>query len=360
MILTYKYRLKDNHAKPTLQRMARAVNRVWNFAVETQRKVQTIHKQGLFKKWPSHFDLQKLTAGTSKELGIHAQSIHGVCEQFANSRDQHKKCPRFRANGGSKRSLGWVPFQEQSRQVVGNSVTYLGKTYRFFGAKDRPLPAITKGGAFVEDARGKWYVCFHVEVDALPSGTGEVGIDLGLKTLATCSDGEKIISPKVYCKLEAKLATAQRAGKRARAKTIHAEIANQRKDHLHKASAKLADANRLIVVGNVNAAGLAKTRMAKSVLDASWSMFRNMLRYKASRHRATFLEVNESFTTQTCSHCGDRASDGRPKGIAGLEIREWRCSSCGASHDRDVNAARNILTLGRSAAPRVDESRRAA
>jgi transposase len=89
-------------------------------------------------------------------------------------------------------------------------------------------------------------------------------------------------------------------------------------------------------------------------------MFRRMLRYKASRHGANFLEVNEAFTTQTCSCCGDCASDGRPKGIAGLGIREWRCSSCGVSHDRDVNSARNILALGRSVAPPVEGSRRAA
>jgi len=108
----------------------------------------------------------------------------------------------------------------------------------------------------------------------------------------------------------------------------------------------------------VNAAGLAKTRMAKSVLDAGWSMFRNMLHYKASRHGATFLEVDERFTTQTCSTCG-AIPESRPKGIAGLGIREWVCSSCGASLDRDVNAARNILALGRSVAAPVEGSRRA-
>jgi IS605 OrfB family transposase len=317
-----------------------------------------MHKQGLTKKWPSHYDLGKLTSGTSSDLGVNAQSIQVVCEQFAKSRNQHKKCPKFRASGGPKRALGWIPFQQQSRQIKDNGITYLGKTYRFFGTDKRPLPTVTKGGAFVEDACGKWWVCFHVEVDALPIGDGEVGIDLGLKTLATCSDGEKIQNPTSYRQLEAKLATAQRAGNHKRAKTIHCKITNIRKDHQHKASAKLADANRLIVVGNVNATGLAKTRMAKSVFDAGWSMFRNMLRYKASRHEATFLEVNESFTTQTCSTCGS-LPESRPRGITGLGIREWVCSDCGASHDRDVNAARNILTLGRSTAPRVDESRAA-
>jgi IS605 OrfB family transposase len=356
MILTYKYRLKGHRVARSLREFSWAVNQVWNFCTASQRKVQEIYKLGSYKKWPSHFDLQKLTKGTSKELGLHAQTVQCVDEQFSKSRDQHKKCPKFRKSSGSKRSLGWVPFKEQSRQVSMNSITYLGHTYKFFGAKRSPLPSNATGGCFVEDSSGKWWVCFYVKVGGLPTGVGEVGVDLGLKTLATTSDGEKIENPTSYRKLEEKLSIAQRANNSKRAKAIHTKIKNQRKDYLHKASAKLADANRLIVVGNVNAAGLAKTRMAKSVLDAGWSTFRDMLRYKASRHGATFLEVDESFTTQTCSTCGSRP-ESRPKGIAGLGIREWVCSDCGASHDRDVNAARNILMIGRSAAPRVDESR---
>jgi putative transposase len=356
MILTYKYRLKGKTSRLSAQ--ARAVNFVWNFCTETQKKAQKIYSQDRSQRWPSHFDLAALAKGTSKELGLHAQSVGSTCEQFAKSRDGHKKCPRFRASSGPKKALGWIPFQRQSRQVDGNSITYLGKTYRFFGAGRRPLPNDVRGGAFVEDALGRWWITFHVGVESLPVGEGEIGIDLGLKTLATTSDGEKIANPRSYRTLENKLAIAQRAGKAVRVKAIHSKIANVRRDHLHKASTKLADANRLIVVGDVNSTKLAKTRMAKSVLDAGWSMFRNMLRYKASRHGATFLEVNENFTTQTCSLCGDCALDGRPKGIAGLGIREWVCSSCGASHDRDVNAAKNILALGLSAQPRVDESRR--
>jgi IS605 OrfB family transposase len=199
-------------------------------------------------------------------------------------------------------------------------------------------------------------VCLHVEVDTLPTGVGEVGIDLGLKTLATTNQGTKFENPCAFRRLGGKLAIAQRADNRARARTLHVKIANVRKDYQHKVSTKLANANRLIVVGNVSVDRLAQTRMAKSAFDAGWSMFRDMLRYKASRHGATFLEVDEAFTTQTCSICGS-LPESRPKGIAGLGIRDWVCSDCGASHDRDVNAAQNILILGRSAAPRVDESR---
>jgi putative transposase len=110
-------------------------------------------------------------------------------------------------------------------------------------------------------------------------------------------------------------------------------------------STKIARENQLIVVSNVNAAGWAQTRMAKSVLDASWSTFRNQLRYKASRHEARYVEADERWTTQVCSSCGC-IPDSSPKGMGALGMRHWVCSDCGESHDRDVNAARNILRVG--------------
>jgi putative transposase len=97
-----------------------------------------------------------------------------------------------------------------------------------------------------------------------------------------------------------------------------------------------------IAVGNVNAAGLAKTSMATSVLDAGWSSFRGMLKTKSMATGAWYEEVNERFTSQVCSDCGT-LPDSRPKGIADLGIRNWTCSACGCAHDRDVNAAINIL-----------------
>ena len=120
-------------------------------------------------------------------------------------------------------------------------------------------------------------------------------------------------------------------------------------DFLHKVSTELAGQNAIIAVGNVNARALA----SKSVLDAGWSSFRKMLAYKANDYR----EVDEKFTTQDCSVCGARCG---PKGQKGLGIRAWECSSCGESHDRDVNAARNILALALSAERPVEEYRRAA
>lgn len=208
-----------------------------------------------------------------------------------------------------------------------------------------------------EDALGRWYVCFHVDVGRQQcAGTGEIGIDLGLKSFAALSDSRKIEAPKFYRQYETRLAIAQRAHNGQRARRLHAKIKNCRHDFLHKLSTELAGQNALIAVGNVNAKQLAKTRMAKSVFDAGWSAFRAMLKYKS----AGYVEVDERFTTQACSSCGSLSSTTRPKGVAGLGIRAWQCSECGASHDRDVNSARNILALARSAAGPVVESRRAA
>jgi len=349
MILTHKNRLKGKRSKRKLRRNAWAVNQVWNFCVQTQRKIQRNWKDGLSPKWPSFYDLKDLAAGTSKELGLHAQTVQDVCKQFVKSRDLHKKCPGFRSSNGSKRSLGWVPFQEQSRQITSGSVTYLGNEHRFFGAKQRPLPETTKGGCFVEDARGRWWACFHVEVDRLPQAPSRaVGIDFGLKILATLSTGQKVEAPRHYRKLEEKLAIAQRANNKDLVRTLNERIRNKRNDYMHKWTTWITRNFRLIFVGDVSSSKLAKTKMAKSVYDAGWYASKQALCYKASRHGGFCDEVSELFTTQICSECGAKPSS-RPRGIADLGIRDWVCSECGAIHDRDVNAARNHLNFGLSA-----------
>jgi IS605 OrfB family transposase len=222
--------------------------------------------------------------------------------------------------------------------------------------KHREIGSDFKTGCFVEDATGRWFATFTVEVPNLPKAPKKsVGIDLGLKTTATLSNGHKIEAKRFYRNLEPKLAIAQRSHNKKRVKAIHHKIANQRKHFLHVESNKITNKFRNIVVGDVSSTKLAKTRMAKSVFDAGWYMFKCMLKYKASRHQGTFIEVNEAWTTQTCSACGSCNSEQRPKGIADLGIREWKCE-CGVTHDRDVNASLNILALGLEHQPLVGGS----
>src|SRR5262249_11851905 len=141
------------------------------------------------------------------------------------------------------------------------------------------------------------------------------------------------------------LARAQRARKPVRVAAIHAKIANRRKDFLHNLSTDLVRQNGAIFVGNVNASALAKTKLAKSVLDVGWSAFRTMLLYKCADAGAWFDVVDEAWSTQTCSGCGSVAG---PRGYAGLNERHWTCPDCGIHHDRDVNSARLILARGRA------------
>jgi IS605 OrfB family transposase len=344
MIITHKYRVKDGTKGKRLEAHSRAVNFVWNYCCQIQREAESRWKAGTASKWPSAFDLVKLCTGAASELRLHSDTVQTVCRQFAVSRDAKRRCPRFRASSGPKRSLGWIPVIPRAVKVDGDSVVYLKRRFRFW--KSREIEGEFKAGSFVQDARGRWYIAFQCEVaEDRPTGNGSVGIDLGLKALATCSNGDVIPALRHYRKYEAALGTAQRAGNKRRVKAIHAKIANARKHHLHEQSIRIVRSNSLIVVGNVNAAGLAKTKMAKSVLDASWTAFRNMLEYKARRHRASFIEADERYTSQTCSCCGTIPVSS-PKGIGALGIRHWVCSDCGTSHDRDVNAALNILRVG--------------
>jgi IS605 OrfB family transposase len=146
--------------------------------------------------------------------------------------------------------------------------------------------------------------------------------------------------------LEEQLAVSQRSGNKKRTRAIHAKITNRRKDALHKSSRQLVNQHGEIYVGDVSPQKLTQTRMAKSVLDAGWGQLKAMLAYKCAHAGIVFKVVDERYTTQTCSCCGAKP-DSRPKGIAGLGIREWTCTECGVTHDRDINAARNILAAGR-------------
>jgi len=339
-IRTYRYRIKDSGLLSKLDAMSRSVNQVWNFCNETQ-----IAALRWGKVWPGYAALCSLTAGCGKELGLHSQTVQAVCEQYARSRQQHRKA-KLRWRG--KRSLGWVPFKVSGLKVEGMGVyRYSGLTLRTWHSRDLPEGAKLKTGSICQDSTGRWYInltCEVPDVQALPA-TGALGIDLGLKSLATYSDGTNLPQSRYYRDLEPKLGIAQRAGKKARVSAIHRKIKNRRADAMHKATTALVKTNGLIVVGNINAKAIAKTKMAKASLDSSWTSFRDMLRYKAMTHGAIFLEVSESFSTQTCSCCGSNPASS-PKGRLGLRIRAWTCSECGSVHDRDVNAARNILAAG--------------
>jgi len=339
MITVCRYRVKSLNG--LLNQWASAVNFVWNYCNDRQKDALRFDRP-----WLTGFDLNRLTTGSSKELRLHSGSINAVCEQFAKSRAQRRR-PFLRYRG--RKSLGWVPLKGRNLHREGNAFRFAGNTFRVFYSRPLPEGKIKDGTCFSCDSRGNWFLNIVIEVADRPLRSIDhgIGIDLGLKDLATLTNAKKIPAPGFYREAEATLAVAQRAHKRRRIKAIQARTARRRMDFLHKQSAEIAKEFDHIAVGNINARGFTQTSLAKSVLDAAWSSFRRMLAYKAVRHGARYVEVDERFTTQTCSDCG-ALPDSRPRGIAGLGIREWTCSDCGAVHDRDLNAAKNILRRGRA------------
>jgi len=336
---TLKLRVKDRHAKK-LAGMSKAVNFVWNYINELSNR--SIRERGVFL---SAFDIHKYTTGAGNELGLHSQTLQMIAKEYVTRRKQFKKSRlNWRSSGGSRRSLGWVPVNGQTIKWK-NGAVYHNKTdfkvWDSYGLENYEF----RSGSFNEDAQGRWYfnVVVSFEADA-GKGKKSIGIDLGLKTAATTSEGDKITG-RPYRKYENDLGIAQRAKKKKRVAAIHAKIKNIRKDEQHKFSRKLVNENAAIFVGNVSSKKMIKGRFAKSALDASWGKFKRMLEYKSDHAGIIFEEINEAWTTQTCSDCGT-LPDERPKGISGLGISEWTCGNCNSVHDRDINAAINIRERG--------------
>jgi putative transposase len=223
----------------------------------------------------------------------------------------------------------------------------------------RPLPAVPSSCSVLLDAAGRCFVSFVVDVPAapLPPTAREVGIDLGLARFATLDSGEVIANPRPLRQRERRLKAAQHAlsrkrkgsanreQARRRVARLHARVKDARHDFLHQLSTRLLRENQAVYVEDLAVQGLARTRrrgLAKSVHDAAWGTFLRLLEEKAQRYGRTVVKVPRfAPTSQACSGCG--LVDG-PKPLG---VRGWTCGGCGAVHDRDVNAALNILALGR-------------
>lgn len=261
--------------------------------------------------------------------------------------------PRFRSRKDSRQS---IRFTTNAFRVLGNGRLRLTKIGDIEVRWSRGLPDSPSSVTVTRDAAGRFFASFVVNVTAepLPETDVERGIDLGLAHFAIMDDGTKIASPQFLRRAEKKLKrtqknlsrkqTGSKSRERARVKVAraHARVADARRDFHHKLSTRIIRENQAIVVEDLAVRGLARTKLAKSVHDAGWSAFVAMLDYKAKLYGRQFAKVGRfEPTSQVCSTCG--VKDG-PKP---LHVREWECRRCGTIHDRDVNAARNILALGR-------------
>jgi putative transposase len=262
--------------------------------------------------------------------------------------------PRLRSRKDRRQA---IRFTKNSRcRVVGNGKLRLPKIGDVPVRWSRDLPAEPSSVTVIRDVAGRYFASFVVEVtpSLLPEAGAECGIDLGLGHFAVLDDGTKVASPRFLRQAEKKLKRAQKnlsrkqkaSSNRVKARVTvaraHAHVADARRDFHHKLSTAIIRDNQAVTVEDLAVKGLARTRLAKSVHDAGWSAFTSMLEYKARLYGREFRRIGRfEPTSQVCSSCG--VNDG-PKP---LNIREWTCPACGAFHDRDVNAAKNIAALGR-------------
>jgi putative transposase len=263
--------------------------------------------------------------------------------------------PRYRSRKDGRQA---VRFTKNSRfKVTCGGKLRLPKIGDVPVRWSRDLPSDPSSVTVVRDASGRFFASFVVQTtgDPLPECAAEVGIDLGLSHFAVLPDGRKVTNPRFPRRAERRLRKAQQAlsrkakGSSNRKKALrrvakaHAQVADARRDHAHKLSTALIRENQAVYVEDLCVSGLGRTRLAKSVHDAGWSQFVAMLEYKAARYGRTFARIGRfEPTSQVCSACGVK-DEPKP-----LSVREWGCPHCGTVHDRDVNAAINILAAGRA------------
>jgi putative transposase len=370
--LRYNYRLYPSPGQArALARLFGCVRVVFNDGLRTRKAA---HKAGLpyitdaelsarltaSKKTPERAWLGEVS---SVPLQQSLADLNTAYKSFFNSVKGNRKGPKIRPPRLKSRKD-----RRQSARFTANArfkILPCGRL-RLPGIGDvevrwsRDLPSAPSSVTVIKDAAGRYFASFVVETDPgaeaarFAPADAEVGIDLGLTAFAVLSNGTVVKAPKFLRRAERKLKSAQRSHSRkakgstskeksrARLARAHAKVASKRADFHHQVSTQIIRDNQAVYVEDLCVAGLARTRLAKSIHDAGWSGFMRMLEYRAARYGRVFGKTGRfEPTSQVCSACG--VKDG-PKA---LNVREWACPACCTVHDRDVNAARNVLALGR-------------
>jgi putative transposase len=283
------------------------------------------------------------------------QSLRHLDRAFVNFFEGRAKYPRFKSKKRDTQSAIYT----SAAFTWQNGTLTLAKMEAPLDIRwSRPLPegAIPSTVTVRRDSAGRYFVSLLVEetIEPLPPSPEQIGVDLGLTSLAITSKAEKVGNPRFYVLDEKKLARAQKRlarkqrGSKNREKArrkvarIHARIADRRRDHQHKLSTRLIRENQVICVESLVVKNMIQNRsLAKTIADVGWGEFVRQLEYKAQWYGRSLIKIDRWFpSSKTCSRCGLVLES------LDLAVREWSCPSCGTQHDRDVNAAKSVLTEG--------------
>ncbi|MEU2664438.1 RNA-guided endonuclease TnpB family protein [Micromonospora sp. NPDC007220] len=358
----YKYRFYPSPEQTEqLNRTFGCVRLVYNRALAARtrawandrQRTSYVQSSAWLTDWKRTDDLAFLNEVSSVPL---QQTLRHLQSAFAAFWDKRARYPRFKSKRKSRASAEYTrsAFRwRDGRLTLAKMHAPLAVVW------SRPLPEGANPSTVTvsRDTAGRCFVSLLVEdptVVPLPPSSSVVGVDAGLTSLVTLSTGDKVTNPRHARVERRKLAIAQRnlsrkekgSANRAKARVkvarIHARIANRRRDHLHKLSTRLIRENQTVMIEDLTVRNMLRNhRLARAISDAAWSELRNMLEYKAAWYGRTVIAIDRFYpSSKTCSACG------RINTKLTLGVRVWTCPSCDTTHDRDVNAANNILAAG--------------
>ena len=359
----FKFRFYPNkEQKEDLARTFGCARKVYNDSLEIRKNAYQEHKQSVsYNELSFLLTLRKAREeyGYLNEVSsvVLTQSLRDLDKAYINFFKHKTGYPKLKSK-----------MEEQSVRYAGNSFKYDRARSLTLAKMSGPLKirwdrTIPKAAAervtsvtLSKDRADRYFVSFTT-IDAVaykPVINSNVGLDLGLHDFVTLSTGEKVAHPRFYRKAEARIITLQKRlsrkqkGSKNREKArlkfakAHARVKDMRKDFLHKLSSKLINENQVICVEDLAVCNMSRNRrLAKSIMDSGWGVFVRQLTYKASWYGRSVVKVGRFFpSSKTCSHCGTI------KPQLSLSERRWTCPDCGTEHDRDVNAALNVLAEG--------------
>ncbi|CAM5659613.1 Transposase OS=Streptomyces griseorubiginosus OX=67304 GN=AQJ54_19530 PE=3 SV=1 [Streptomyces griseorubiginosus] len=307
-------------------------------------------------QWKKTEQLAFLTEVSSVPL---QQALRHLQTAFANFFAKRAKYPRYKSRKKSRASAKYT----RSAFTWREGKLILAKMAEPLDIRwSRPLPEGAEPTTVTvsRDAAGRWFVSMLVEdtISPAPATHAAVGLDAGITSLVTLSTGEKIANSRHERHDRARLARAQRelsrkakgsvnrAKARRKVAKVHARIADRRRDFLHKLTSRIVHENQVVVIEDLTVRNLLKNgRLARAISDAAWTDLRSMLEYKCAWYGRELVVIDRFFpSSKLCGSCGTVAAK------MPLNVRAWTCKHCGVVHDRDVNAARNILAAGLAAA----------
>jgi putative transposase len=356
----FKYRFHPDDAQAAeLSRTFGCVRKVYNLALEArttawyqrQERVNYNATSAMLTAWKKTEELAFLAEVSSVPLQQCLRHLQGAFTSFFDGR---AKYPRFKSRKKSRRSAEYTSSAFRYRD---GALTLAKMREPLDIVWSRPLPegATPSTVTVSQDAAGRWFVSLLCDdaITPAPATTAAVGIDAGITSLVTLSTGEKITNPRHERRDRARLAKAQRevsrkekgSANRARARLkaakVYARITDRRRDHLHKLTTRLVRENQTVVIEDLTVRNMVKNgRLARAISDAAWRDMRTMLEYKCAWYGRELVIVDRWFpSSKLCGACGTIRTK------LPLNVRTWTCD-CGVVHDRDVNAAKNILAAG--------------